>query len=72
MEQKHNPFRVRTAYDKLCVWLEDKGKPMRLYCTRTFRTKDGLLGLERITNGGRIATAKDHAYLNQILIIEKI
>lgn len=73
MKQKeHNPFRVRTAYDKLCVWLEHKGKPMRLYCTRTFRSKSGLLGLERITPTSKISTASSHGYVNQILLIEQL
>ena len=73
MSSTHNPFRVRTAYDKICVWFDINGKPSRRYCTRTFRTKDGALGLERIGHrGSKISTAAHAAYIHPVILIERI
>jgi len=67
-----NPFRKRSPFDKICVWLLVSGKPLRFYCTSYFRTKDGALGLERIMGKSRIATAAKSAITEQILTIEQL
>ncbi len=72
MAQNHNPFRVRTEFDTLCVWFVINRRPSRRYCTRTFRTKDGALGLERQTGHSKIATAPRSAIIDPVILIQKI
>jgi hypothetical protein len=67
---RHNPFRKRTKSDKLCIWFLINGRPSRRYCTNTFRTNEGALGLERTVGKSKIATAAHAAIIDQVLHIE--
>lgn len=69
----HNPFRTRTPHDKLRVWVNNSGAPLRFHCTRTFRTEDGLLGLERVfPDGGSIATTPTSSIIDSVILIEPL
>lgn len=68
----HNPFRKRSAADKLCVWFDIDGRPSRRYCTRTYRTRDGALGLERKTRFGSVCTAAHSALTHPVILIQTL
>jgi hypothetical protein len=70
----HNPFRKRSRYDRICVWFNVSGVPTRRYCTKTYRTREGALGLVRSNADGthRLATAAHAAFIHPVILIEKL